>query len=158
MQDYDWNYNQPVDGDEKVFMCLVYNGLGRLAQTAGGTPSKTHKWMVSNLLSPYSSTLAMHAQSDSRCGKLIVSGYKNAEDNKATEQKTEQTAPASSPGLVHHPKMELEAILFHVFLNSRPTAIQAPLDLLLSTLLLPRSGGSGLAARAPRLLTTAVDV
>jgi hypothetical protein len=29
----------------------------------------------------------------------------NAEDNKATEQKTEQTAPASSPGLVHHPKM-----------------------------------------------------
>jgi hypothetical protein len=24
MQD-DWNYNQPVDGDEKVFMCLVDN-------------------------------------------------------------------------------------------------------------------------------------
>jgi hypothetical protein len=24
-QDYDWNYNQPVDGDEKVFMCLVDN-------------------------------------------------------------------------------------------------------------------------------------
>ena len=27
MQDDDWNYNQPVDGDEKVFMCLVdYDG------------------------------------------------------------------------------------------------------------------------------------
>jgi hypothetical protein len=48
----------------------------------------------------------MHAQSDSGgCGKLFVSGFINAEDNKATEQKTEQTAPASSPGLVHHPKM-----------------------------------------------------
>jgi hypothetical protein len=23
MQDDDWNYNQPVDADEKVFMCLV---------------------------------------------------------------------------------------------------------------------------------------
>ncbi len=23
MQDDDWSYNQPVDGDEKVFMCLV---------------------------------------------------------------------------------------------------------------------------------------
>ncbi len=27
MQDDDWNYNQPVDGDEKVFMCLVDNDL-----------------------------------------------------------------------------------------------------------------------------------
>ncbi len=48
----------------------------------------------------------MQAQSDSGgCGKLIFSGFINAEDNKATEQKTEQTAPASSPGLVHHPKV-----------------------------------------------------
>jgi hypothetical protein len=55
---------------------------------------------------PYSSTLAMHAQSNSGGrGKLIVMGFINAEDNKATEQKTEQAAPASSPGLVHHPKM-----------------------------------------------------
>ncbi len=29
----------------------------------------------------------------------------NADDNKATEQTTEQTAPAFSTGLVHHPKM-----------------------------------------------------
>jgi hypothetical protein len=63
--------------------------------------------MVSNLLSPYLSTLAIHAQSDSGgCGKLIILGFINAEDNKATEQKTEQTAPACSQGLVHHPKME----------------------------------------------------
>jgi hypothetical protein len=34
----------------------------------------------------------MHAQSDSGgCGKLIVSGFINAEDNKATEQKTERS-------------------------------------------------------------------
>jgi hypothetical protein len=90
MQDDDWNYNQPVDGDEKVFMCLVDYDLadGQLAHAAGGTPSKPHEWMVSNLLSPYSSTLGMHAQSDSS-GKLIVSGFINAEDNTATEQKTE---------------------------------------------------------------------
>ncbi len=64
MQDYDWNYNQPVDGDEKVFMCLVDYDLvdGQLAHAAGGTPSKPHEWMVSNLPSLYSSTLAMHAQ------------------------------------------------------------------------------------------------
>jgi hypothetical protein len=108
MQDDDWSYNQPVDGDEKVFMCLVDNDLadGQLAHAAGRLPSKPHEQTVSNLLSPYSSTLAMHSQSDSgRCGKLIVSGFINAEDNKATEQKTEQTAPASSPGLVRHPKM-----------------------------------------------------
>jgi hypothetical protein len=111
MQDYDWNYNQPVDGDGKVFMCIVDYDLadGQLAHAAGGTPSKPHEWMVRNLLSPYPSTLAMHAQSDSgACGKLIVSEFINAEDNKATEvteQKTEQTAPASSPGLVHHPKV-----------------------------------------------------
>ena len=182
---------------------------GQLAHAAGGTPSKPHEWMVSNLLSPYSSTLAKHAQSDSGgCGKLIVSGFINAEDNKATEhsrpahqqlpligrqrrqtrsgasmargprffspavqsapwsyesssndvqmmlmqEKTEQTAPASSPGLVHHPKMGAESY------NRRPTATQAPLDLLPSTLLLPRSGVSGLASRTSRLLTTAVDV
>jgi hypothetical protein len=55
MQDDDWNYNQPVDGDEKVFMCLVDYDLayGQLAHAAGGTPSKPHTWMVSNLLSPY---------------------------------------------------------------------------------------------------------
>ena len=54
MQDDDWSYNQPVDGDEKVFMCLVDYDLadGQLAHAAGGTPSKTHEWMVSNLLSP----------------------------------------------------------------------------------------------------------
>ncbi len=108
MQDDDWNYNQPVDGDEKVFMCLVDNDLadGQLAHAAGGTPSKPHEWMVGNLPSPHSSTLAMQAQSDSGgCEKLIDLGLINSEDNKATEQKTEQTAPASSPGLVHHPKM-----------------------------------------------------
>jgi hypothetical protein len=92
--------------------------------------------MVSNLLSPYSSTLAMHAQSDSGgCGKLIVSGFINAEDNKATEQKTEQTAPASSPGLVHHPKMGAESYtLLSVFESptdsnsgpAGPIAVNAP--------------------------------
>jgi hypothetical protein len=73
--------------------------------------------MVSNLLSPYSSTLAMHTQSDSGgCVNLIVLGIINAEDNKATEQKTEQTAPASSPGLVHHPKMGAKSYtLLNVF-------------------------------------------
>ncbi len=42
MQDDD--YNQPVDGDEKVFMCLVDYDLadGQLAHAAGGTPSKPH--------------------------------------------------------------------------------------------------------------------
>jgi hypothetical protein len=106
-QDDDWCYNQPVDGDEKVFMYLAD---GQLAHAAGGTPSKPHEWMVSNFLSPYSSTLAMHAQSDSGgCGKLIVSGFIYAADNKATEQKTGRTASASSPGLVHHPKMGAES-------------------------------------------------
>jgi hypothetical protein len=127
---------------------------GQLAHAAGGTPSKPHEWMVSNLLSPYSSTLAVHAQSDSGgCGKLIVSGFINAEDNKVTEQKTEQTAPASSPGLVHHPKMGTRSYTPLGVLNRRPTATQAPLDLLQSTLLQPRSGVSGLAAMTPRLLT-----
>ncbi len=67
MQDNYWNYNQPADGDEKVFMCLVDYDLadGQLAYAAGGTPSKPHEWMVIILLSPYSSTLAMYAQSDS---------------------------------------------------------------------------------------------
>ena len=193
-QDDDWSHNQPVDGDEKVFMCLVDYDLadGQLAHAAGGTPSKPHEWMVSNLLSPYSSTLAMHAQSDSGgCGKLIVSGFINAEDNKATEhsrpahqqlpligrqrrqtrsgasmargqrfsspavqsapwsyessgndvqvmlmqEKTEQTAPASSPGLVHHPKMGAESYtLLSVFESptdsnsgpAGPIAVNAP--------------------------------
>ncbi len=142
MQDDDWNYNQPVDGDEKVCMCLVDNDLadGQLAYAAGGIPSKPHEWMVSNLLSPYSSRVL------------------ESEDNKATEQKPEQTAPASSPGLVHHPKMGAESYTLLSVLNRRQTATQAPLDLLPSTLLLPRFGGSGLAARTPQLLTTAVDV
>jgi hypothetical protein len=69
MQDDGWNYNQPVDADEKVFMCLVTVDYdladGQLAHAAGGTPSKSREWMVSNLLSPYSSTPAMHTQSDS---------------------------------------------------------------------------------------------
>ncbi len=54
MQDDDWNYNQPVDGDEKAFMCLVDYDLadGQLALAAGRTPSKPHEWMVSNLLFP----------------------------------------------------------------------------------------------------------
>ena len=92
--------------------------------------------MVSNLLFPYSSTLAMHAQSDfGGCGKLIVSGFINAEDNKPTEQKTEQTAPASSPGLVHHPKMGAESYtLLSVFESptdsnsgpAGPIAVNAP--------------------------------
>jgi hypothetical protein len=90
--------------------CALWIMTLRMANShmrVGGTPSKPHEWMVSNLLSPCSSTpLAMQAQSDSRgCGRLILSGFINAEDNKATEQKTEQTAPASSPGLFQHPKM-----------------------------------------------------
>jgi hypothetical protein len=48
----------------------------------------------------------MQAQNDSgRCEKLIVSGFINAEVNEATEQKTEQMALGSSPGLAHHPRM-----------------------------------------------------
>ncbi len=36
MQDDDWNYNQPVDGDEKVFMCLVdYDFCGWPTCTCG---------------------------------------------------------------------------------------------------------------------------
>jgi hypothetical protein len=62
--------------------------------------------MVSNLLSPYSSTLAMQAQNGSGgCGKLTVSGSINAEDSEATEHKTDQMALGSSPGLAHDPKM-----------------------------------------------------
>ncbi len=40
MQDDGWSYNQPVDGDEKVFMRLVDYDLadGQLAHAAGGTP------------------------------------------------------------------------------------------------------------------------
>ncbi len=54
MQNDDWSYNQPVNGDELVSMCLVDNDLvdGQLAYAAGGLPSKPHEWMVSNLLSP----------------------------------------------------------------------------------------------------------
>ncbi len=52
MQDDDWSYNQPVDGDEIVSMCLVDNDIvdGQLAYAAGGLPSKPHEGMVSNLL------------------------------------------------------------------------------------------------------------
>jgi hypothetical protein len=52
---------------KSYFMCLVDNDLadGQLTHVAGGTPRKTHEWMVSNLLSPYSRTLTMQAQSDS---------------------------------------------------------------------------------------------
>ncbi len=39
------------------------------------------------------------------CGKLIESEFINAEDNEATEHKTEQMALGSFPGLAHHPKM-----------------------------------------------------
>ncbi len=142
-------------------MCLVDYDLadGQLAHAAGGT--EPHEWMVSNLLSPYSSTLAMRTQSDSGgCGKLFVSGFINAEDNKATEQKTGQTAPASSPGFVHHPKMGAKSYtLLSVFESptdsnsgpgpAGPIAVNAPAA---------KIRGSGLAARTPRLLTTAVDV
>jgi hypothetical protein len=68
----------------------------------------------------------MQAQSDSSgCGKLIVSGFINAEDNKATEQKTEQTAPASSPGLVHYPKMGVRSYTLEVTL---PRFFEPPTD------------------------------
>jgi hypothetical protein len=80
MLDYDWGYNQPVDGDEIVSLCLVDYDLVdcQLAYAAGRlpscrVPSKQHKWMVSNLLAPYSSTLTMQAQNNSSgCGKLII--------------------------------------------------------------------------------------
>ncbi len=38
MQDDDWSYTQPVDGDEIVSMCPVDNDLvdGQLAYVAGG--------------------------------------------------------------------------------------------------------------------------
>ncbi len=78
-------------------------------------------------------------------------GFIHAEDNKATGQKTEQTALEDSSII---PRWELKAILFY----HRQTATQALLDLLPSTLLLQKSGVSGLAARTPQLLTTAVDV
>ena len=45
----------------------------------------------------------------------------SAEDNKATEQKTEQTALASSPGLVHHSKMGAESYTL-------PSAFELPTD------------------------------
>ncbi len=40
MQDDDWNYNQPVNGDEKVFMCLVDYDLadGQLAHGGWWNP------------------------------------------------------------------------------------------------------------------------
>jgi hypothetical protein len=37
--------------------------------------------------------------------EIIVLGFINTEGNEAAEQKTEQTAPGSSPGLIYHPKM-----------------------------------------------------
>ncbi len=52
MQDDNWSYNQLVDGDEIVSMCLVDNDLvdGQLAYAAGGLPSKPHERMVSHPL------------------------------------------------------------------------------------------------------------
>ncbi len=43
MQDDYWSYNQPVDGDEMVAMCLVDNDLGdgQLAYSAGGPPRQS---------------------------------------------------------------------------------------------------------------------
>jgi hypothetical protein len=123
MQDDDCN--QPVDGDEIVSMCLVDNDLvdGQIAYAAGKLPSKPHEWTVSNLLSPFSSTLAMQAQNDScGCGKLIVSGFINAEENETTEQKTQQMALGSSPGSPIIPRWELVATSYQEFLNHRLTA------------------------------------
>ncbi len=77
MQDDDWSYNQPVDGDEIVSMCLVDNDHvdSQPANAAGELPNKPHEWMMSNLLSPCSRTLGMQARNDSGgCGKRIVSG------------------------------------------------------------------------------------
>ena len=80
-------YNAMQDGTTTSLLmemrksCLVDNDLadGQLAHAAGGTLSKPHEWMVGNLLSPYSSTLAMEAQSDScGCGKLFVLRFMNA--------------------------------------------------------------------------------
>jgi hypothetical protein len=100
----DWNYNS-LSMEMRKSSCALWIMTLRMANSHMRL-AEPHEWMVSNLLSPYSITLAMQAQSDScGCGKLIVSGFINAEDNKATEQKTEQTAPAYSPGLVHHPKI-----------------------------------------------------
>jgi hypothetical protein len=60
--------------------------------------------MVTNLLSPYSSTLAMQAQSDSSgCGNFIVSKF--IRTIRPLSRRLSKTAPASSPGPVHHPKM-----------------------------------------------------
>ena len=118
-----------------------------------------HECMVSNLLSPYSSTLAMQAQNVSGgCEKLIVLGFINTEDNEATEQKTELMALGSSPGLAHHPKTRMGVISYilpRVFELSDsklgpagPIAVNDPAAKLRE-----------LAARLPpRLLTTAVDV
>ncbi len=41
MQDDDWNYNQPVDGDEKVLMCLVNYDLVESMWMAN-----SHMWLV----------------------------------------------------------------------------------------------------------------
>jgi hypothetical protein len=104
---------------------LVENDLvdGQLAYAAGSLPSKPYEWMVSNLLSPYSSTLRFQAQNGSGgFGKLIVWGFINAEDNDATEQKTEQMALGSFPGLAHHPKMGASSYIPPRVLNSRLTA------------------------------------
>ncbi len=142
-------------------MCLVDYDLadGQFAHAAGGTPSKPHEWMVSNLLSPYSSTLAMHAQSDScGCGKLIVSGFINAEDNKATEQRTEQTALASSLALVHHPNMGAESYTLLSVSESPTDSNSGPAGPIAVNAPAAKIRGLGPAARTPRLLTTAVAV
>jgi hypothetical protein len=93
MQDGDWNYNQPVDGDERIFMCLVDNDLadGQLAHVAGGIPSKPNEWMMSNLISPYSSTLATHAKSDSggcdtQLGRAFVKFYEVLTSGKISDE------------------------------------------------------------------------
>jgi hypothetical protein len=110
VQDDDWSYNQPVDGEEIVSMCLWIITLWTANSLTQMTDSQLEvNHVVSNLLSPYSSTLAMQAQNDScGCGRLIVSGFINAEDNEATEQKTKMATGGSTgsfPGLAHHPKM-----------------------------------------------------
>jgi hypothetical protein len=56
----------------------------------------------------------MHAQSDSGgCGKVIVSGFINAEDNKAAEQnkQLQQIQPLLQDSSII-PRWELKALLF----------------------------------------------
>ena len=79
---------------------------GKFAYAVGGPPSKPHEWMVSNPLSPNSSTVAMQAQDGfCRYGKLIITRFINPKDKEAIEKKAEHLALDSSPGLAHYPKM-----------------------------------------------------